>query len=131
MNEAVNPEENISRFYFSKKDVRQDNTIKHNVFMPPPIHGRMSVYRTSDLTNQEIWDIGKIYVEPDRGKPIVGRADLKAIEIYNCKLKITPTELPHPRHANIEGWELNTENDRLKALKMAASAVNIKNQLAP
>lgn len=131
MNKVVNQEENISRFYFDKKHVRQDNTIKHNVFMPPPIHGRMSVYRTSDLTNQEIWEIGKTYIEPERGKPIVGRADLKAIEIYNCELKINPTELPHPRHANIEGWELNTEKDRLKALKLAASAVNTKNSLEP
>lgn len=125
MNETVNPEENISRFYFSKKDVRQDNTIKHNVFMPPS-HGRMSVYRTSNLTNQEISEIGKIYVEPDRGKPIVGRAELMAVEIYSCDLKINPTELPHPKHANIEGWELNTEKDRLKAMKLAANAVNIK-----
>lgn len=125
MNEAVNPEENIARFYFSKKDVRQDNTIKHNVFMPPS-HGRMSVYRTSNLTNQEISEIGRIYVEPDRGKPIVGRAELMAVEIYSCDLKINPTELPHPKHANIEGWELNTEKDRLKAMKLAANAVNFK-----
>lgn len=125
MNKAVNQEENISRFYFSKKDVRQDNTIKHNVFMPPS-HGRMSVYRSSDLTSQEIWEIGKIHVEPDRGKPIVGRADIRAIEIYSCELKINPTEMPHPRHANIEGWELNTEKDRLKAMKLAAAASNKK-----
>lgn len=131
MNENVNPEEIISRFYFSKKDVRSDNTIKHNVFMPPPIHGRMSVYQTSNLTNQEIWQIGKVYVEPDRGKPIVGRADLKAAEIYSCELEINPTDLPHPRHANIEGWELDTEKDRLKALKLAASAVAAKNSLEP
>ena len=130
MNEAVNQEEKISRFYFSKKDIRQDNTIKHNVFMPPS-HGRMSVYRTSDLTSKEILEIGKVYVEPDRGKPIVGYADLKAIEIYNCELKINPTMLPHPRHANIEGWELNTEKDRLKALRLVACAVNIQSPQIP
>ena len=123
MCDEVKLEENISRFYFSKSDVRPNNEIKHNVFMPPS-HGRMSVYRTSCLTSQEIWEIGKTYVEPSRGKPIVGRADLKAIEIYSCELKINPTELPHPRHANIEGWVLNSEKDRLKALKLAAIASN-------
>jgi hypothetical protein len=123
MDEIVKPEESISRFYFSKKDVRPDNTIKHNVFMPPS-NGRMSVYRTSDLQNQEIWEIGKAYVEPARGKPIVGRGDLSAIDIYNCELEINPTLIPHPKHADVEGWELDTEKDRLKALKLAASASN-------
>ncbi len=125
MNEVVNQEENISRFYFSRKDVRADNTVRHNVFMPPS-HGRMSVYRTSNLEDQDIWEIGKTYVEPERGKPILGRADIEAQKIYECELEINPTENPHPRHANVEGWELDTEKDRLKALKLAASASNKK-----
>lgn len=125
MNNVVTPEENISRFYFSRKDVRLDNTIKHNVYMPPS-HGRMSVYRTSDLEDQEIWTIGKTHVEPVRGKPIVGRGDLKAEKIYDYGLEINPTENPHPRHADVEGWELNTEKDRLKAMKLAAVASNKK-----
>ncbi|HNV88904.1 MAG TPA: hypothetical protein PKL53_08085 [Methylotenera sp.] len=121
MVDVVNSDEIISRFYFNKKNFRSDNSVRHNEFMPPK-NGRMSVYRVSGLVDKEIWEIGKIYVEPERGSPIVGRGDLDAAKIYDCGLAINPTEVPHPRHANIEGWELNTEKDRLKAMKLAAAA---------
>lgn len=121
MVDAVDTNEVISRFYFNKKDFRADNTVRHHAFMPPPKHGRMSVFRINGLDDQEVWEFGRLYVVPERGL-IVGRGDLDASKVYDFGLTINPTELPHPRHANIEGWELNTEKDRLKALKLAAAA---------
>ena len=125
MTDSVSPDEIISRFYFNKKNIRSDNTVKPNEFMPPK-NGRMSVYRVSGLDDKDIWEIGKTFVQAERGLPIIGRGDLNAVDIYDLDLTISPTELPHPRHANVEGWELNTEKDRLKALKLAAVARTIK-----
>lgn len=125
MSDEVDNQEDITRFYFNRKNFRANNTIKHNEFMPPS-SGRLSVYRTSDFTSEEIWEIGKCYVEPGRGKPIVGRGILKAHHITDIELVINPTIDPHPKHANVEGWALDTEKDRVKALKLAAEANSIK-----
>lgn len=123
MTGVVNSEEVITRFLFSSKSFRADGTLRHSEFMPPK-NWRMSVYRTDNLSDEEVLAVGKTYVEPERGKPIIGRADLKAIEIYNCGLTINPTDDPHPLHANVEGWSKDTEKDRLTALKLAAEASN-------
>ena len=121
----VSNQEDITRYYFNSKNFRADNTIKHNEFMPPA-NKRMSVYRTTDLSSDQILDIGRMFVEPQRNKPIVGRGEMKALEVINCELEINPDTTPHPRHANIEGWYEDTEKNRLKALKLAAVAKSFR-----
>lgn len=118
---VVNGKELITRFLFSSKTFRADGTLRHSEFLPPK-NWRMSVYRIDNVSNEDVLEIGKIFVEPERGKPIIGRGDLKAIEIYNCDLTINPTVQPHHLHANVEGWSQDTEKDRLTALKLAAVA---------
>jgi hypothetical protein len=111
----------ISRYYFSKKDLRLDNTFKHNIFEPPKSIPELSVYITDNLTNSEIWNIGDQHVAPLRGKPILGAAQIRSCDVVDIGLSILQDGVPHHLHANIIGWKGNTE-DRVIALKLAAKA---------
>lgn len=77
--DAVEDNEEISRYLFDKTAIRSsNNTVRHNAFMPPTKSYRLSVYRTNNLASEEIWEIGNEYVAKVRGKPLVGRGSLTA-----------------------------------------------------
>lgn len=121
--EIVNPEELISRYIFEKTHFRSDNSVKHNAFMPPKDKLEVSVYRIKGLSTDEIWQIGNEYVAQQRGKDLLGRADILAEHAYRHGLDIKPDTHPHPRHANISGFPAgNNEKVRMLALELAACA---------
>ena len=73
------PGESISRFIFDGSKIRtSDNTPKHTAFVPLP-NGRLSIFWTSDLTEDEIWTICNTYVASQVGKPVKARADLNSL----------------------------------------------------
>jgi hypothetical protein len=100
----VDLSEILSRFIFQRNWYRpSDNRVKYAAFMPNPNNGETSVFRTSGLANNEIWDIGEREVAIRRDKPILGRGDIRASAAISKNLKITPSE-PPKRHANLIGW---------------------------
>lgn len=121
----MNSNEKITRYLFSKKSFREDNSLRPNEFMPPK-NFRLSVYRTSSLVETEIWRIGKEVVSPKRELPLIGRGDLSAEKILALSLSISPATAPHPLHANVEGWKADTVKDRLLALKLSAAATGYR-----
>ena len=46
-----------------------ENRVKYAAFLPDK-NGETSVFRTSGITNNEIWEIGDCEVSIKRGKPI-------------------------------------------------------------
>lgn len=80
-----------------------------------------SVFRISNLTGNEIWDIGEREVAPGRGYPLLGRADLSASTVINKGLKVIPQE-PPIRHANIVGWPDEKSKLQMIAVELAAEA---------
>ena len=107
----------MSRSLFRKRD----NTVKYQAFMPPP-NLKLSVFRTSNLSNSQIWEIGRQIASsqcPPRN--LYGRADLQALEVLKCGLQIDPDDNP-PRHANIIGWPQEKSEQKLKAMKLAEAA---------
>lgn len=119
---VVSPGERLSRFLLDKKLIRaSDNTVRHAAFMPPK-NGKLSVYRTDTINEVDIWDIGTRLVATIRHLPIIGRADLQAKNVFDAGLNIVSEPAPHPLHADITGWSLESSADRLKALKLATSA---------
>ena len=124
MLESVNPEEPLSRYILEKSYYRSSyNTVKPNAFMPPSGKGDVSVYRTANLSNKDIWQIGMTYVAQKRGMPLLGRAELIAYDAIAKGLYVKPDPVPHPLHANISGFPIdNSVKARMIALELAARA---------
>jgi hypothetical protein len=83
----------------------------------PPQDKRLSVFRTSGLSENEIWSIG----ESLRPRPLLGRADIRAGSVYEVGLSIDVDNDP-PRHANIVDWPEEDTAIRLKAIELAERA---------
>ena len=100
----IDPNERISRFILSRNEFRPSNqTVKAKAFIPPK-NKRLSVYRTSTLSEGEIWSIGDEFVAEPRGKTLYGRADLLAQDVYDLQQRIKPETSIHPLHADIIPW---------------------------
>lgn len=118
----VDPSEPLSRFILQSNWYRtSDNTVKYAAFMPNPINNKTSVFRTSGISNDEIWDIGDREVSIKRGKSILGRADINACNVTERDLKVVPNESPE-RHANIVGWPEEKSKQKAIAIEIAAEA---------
>lgn len=121
--EKIRLEEPLSRYILEKSHYRSDHTVKHNAFMPPQNSSEISVYRTCDLSPQEIWDIGVTHVAIKRGKSLLGRAEIKVSDAYKQKLNVVPDITPHIRHANICGFPVeNREIARMIAVELSSCA---------
>jgi len=121
-------EENISgnepacRFITGKDYYRtSDGTVRHNAFMQNR-EGEASVYRIIDLMDDEIFEIGRLFVAEKKGKPLKGRADIRVAKILENKLRVDSQPDPHPRHANIVGWPEDKSEIKVLALQLAANA---------
>jgi hypothetical protein len=119
--EHVIPEEILSRFILNKNHFSvQNQRVKYAAFLPAP-NGETSVFRTSQMTDSEIWAVGDKEVSQKRNKPLLGRADVSAVHAYDNKLKVIPDDTP-PRHANITGWPDEKSEQKLIALELAKKA---------
>ncbi len=116
----VDSSEILARFIFSIRMYRADNSIRHTAFMPNPKNNETSVFRISDISDDEIWEIGDS-VGVIREKPILGRADITAAVVMSKDLKIIPEEPPE-RHANIIGWSNDLSKQKMIALELASEA---------
>lgn len=115
------PGETLSRYIVERNHIRTSNqTVRHHAFIPPS-HGRLSVFRTTGLAESDVWQLGNEYVAPARGKPLLARADLNSLTVYEEDLTVVATLTPHPRHADITGWDMSTRT-RLQAMKLAAAS---------
>ncbi len=124
---VVDPSETVSRFLL-KDDLRPDReTIKHSAFMPPSSNPELSVFRVSDLSDQQIWALAAEKVEPARGH-IIGRGDLLVSQVVAMKLTVSPDIDLVSRHANIAGWPADRDLRATIAKDLAALASPAKNR---
>jgi hypothetical protein len=100
---------------------RSENRVKYAAFLPNR-NGETSVFRTSGITNGEIWNIGDREVSTKRGKPILGRADIHSYIVMSKDLHVIPCE-PPVRHANITGWPDERSKQKLIAIELAAESL--------
>lgn len=121
MEEKISGTEPISRFIVEKKYYRADGTARHNSFMPSR-EGETSVYRTQDLKEDEIFEIGSTYVAEKRNKPLKGRADIQASHVFDQSLNILPQPEVHDRHCSIVDWPEDKSKIRQIAVELAEKA---------
>jgi hypothetical protein len=95
----IEPSEILSRYIFTEKYFRKDNSVKWQAFKPK--NNETSVYRTSGLSENDIWNIGRD-VEFLTGRSLEGRADIRTSSVLDVNLSVIET--PPSAHANIVGW---------------------------
>jgi hypothetical protein len=118
------PGEQLSRYLTHHNEYSKSKRIVRFPAFLPPRTRRHSVYWTSGLPEEEIWNIGLLHVAPKRGA-IDGRADLNSLITYREGLAVELTKVPHPRHADIVGWSEDRKKARLQAEKLADEATLI------
>lgn len=122
MEEKISRAEPISRFIIDKSYYRSsDGTARHNAFMPSR-EGETSVYRTENLNDDEIFEIGRVFVAERRSKPLRGRADIQASHVFDQNLEILPQPEVHRRHCSIVDWPEDKSKIRQIAVVLAAKA---------
>ena len=122
--DPIRPTEALTRYVLDRTSYKpSEGRVRHNAFMPPS-NLRLSVYRSSGLSEATIWELGNQNVAAPRGKPLVGRADILASDVSDSDeaLKLEPDPEPHPLHANIIGWPEQKDKQKLIALKLASKS---------
>lgn len=119
----IRQDERLTHFIFSKSNFSVVNQrVKYGAFIPQKSSPKeISVYRTSSLTEIQVWAIGEKYVK--RGnRTIKARADLSAGDVYDIdfiNLEVIPDTQPHELHANIVPIPIDRE-DRDEVLRELA-----------
>lgn len=114
----VREEETLARYLFSKSHFRTStNTVKHHAFMPPS-DKRLSVFRTDELAEEEIWALG----DSLRAEAMAARADITVLSVKATGLAVDPDE-PPPRHACIVGWPPDESAILEKAVQLSLKAL--------
>jgi hypothetical protein len=118
--DQVKSDENLSRYIIQSNQIRtSDKTVKYTAFMPAP-NGKTSVFRTSGLQEEDIWEIGN-NVAVQRQRNLYGRAEVAAGQVFDVGLHIEADDVP-PRHANLTDWPDESSKQMAIALELEASA---------
>lgn len=117
---TIGPEERLARFLrHSSQYSAVANRVRHSAFMPPRSR-RLSVFRISDMGDQEIWALAADVVSPDR--EVKARADLTPHHVRAAGLEIESEPSPHPRHADIIAWPSDKPEQMDAAKELAVQA---------
>ena len=99
--------------------MRPDDTVKPEAVIPYP-HEALSATRHEELTNEDIWDSGRV-IAAMQGRTLMGRADFKPGDMPKG-LNAIPDEPPR-NHANIIGWPSEKSAQMAQALLLAGACV--------
>lgn len=122
-NVTIESDDKITRYLFGKNQFASSNgRVKYSAFLPPNGKNETSVFKITDLKEEDIWKIGDINVAPNRGKPIQARGDLFVVNVQNAGLEVEMETTPHELHANIIGWPDHKAARILSAKKLEKKA---------
>ena len=123
MTSLIAHNELLARYITASKWFRKkDQTVKQDAFIPPDDPLELSVTRHLNLTENDIWSIGRGIV---RGTPrtLHGRADIETGHVIAQRLSVVPQPVQdNPNHANIVGWPLEKDARKMCALEIAKVA---------
>jgi hypothetical protein len=120
--DSVVASEQIARYILSARYFSiTKRTVKYGAYMPAP-NGETSVYRISNIAENEIWDIGRKYVAGPSKRTLRARGDTTAELITKTGLEISPETTPHPLHANIVNWPSEKDEQKMLAVEIANEA---------
>src|SRR3989338_5438391 len=123
MTDSVAQNELLARYITASKWFRkQDQTVKQDAFIPPDFPLELSVTRHLNLTENDIWTIGK-KIAGSISRTLHGRADVETSHVTAQSLNVVPQSVPdNPNHANIVGWPLNNNVRKIHSIEIAPLA---------
>lgn len=122
--DTVQFNETLSRYIFAEIHYStSDWRVKYTAFMPLSDNLRISVFRTSGLTEPKVWSIGES-VGQVKNRTLHGRGDIGAGDVKKQNLDIDPDNQPL-RHANIVGWP-QEKHKRQEIAQVLASSATLK-----
>ena len=117
----VELDERVARYLVNRRNIRSDQTIKSDEFVPYK-HVDLSVNRLRSCADEEIWKFGRQVAE-QRGKVLLGRTDLSVEDCHIESLSVIAKPIPkNPNHADIAGYPSIKADQKALALKLAANA---------
>ena len=118
----VASQEKLTRFVYEQSHIK-NNRVKQQVFYPGRDNA-LSVYRTNEISAQQIWHLCDAYVDGLRGdgKKAYGRAELSAKIFTDLGFTFNPDGKPHTRHTNVLGWNTHKPDDLEKRNLLALAA---------
>ncbi|MDZ7661958.1 hypothetical protein [Thiohalophilus sp.] len=117
----VSDDECLSRYIFSSKHFNTKG-IKSVAFIPSPKNDETSVFRISNLNDDDVWAIGHNHVARLRKQSLKARADLLAAGPRSLSLDVTPETTLHKLHANIVNWPTERDDKIELAIDLAKMA---------
>lgn len=105
----VDPQESLTRYILSRRHFRRESqTVKPDAFVPPS-DGKMSMTRLLDVTDDEIWAVGReVAIARDPPKNLYGRSDVLTSTFLGQELRVIASPLPeNPNHADVTDWPMN------------------------
>jgi hypothetical protein len=131
LNSTPDPSETVTRYIFEAGHFsRTTARVKAKALEPSSIDNLASVFRIIELSDEQIWELGQLFVEPRRGRSTLARADIPISNIIRQGLRVDPDE-PPPRHANIAGWPGEKDANMSKAQELAADARLVVRNISP
>lgn len=119
----------LCRYLFQSKEFsREKRIVKRFAFMPAR-DGATSVYHTTGLSTEEISELSRIHVEPERQKAAYGWAEIQVEAVRAVHLELDYNNDP-PRHINLTGWPDEKDHQISIAQQLAASASLVLRQTA-
>jgi len=121
----VDSHEMTARFVVSKRHMnRQSLTLKADAFVPHP-HEELSVTRLIEMTESEIWGIGRnIAAARTPRRTLRGRGDVLAATYVGQQLEVVAVPVEgNPNHANVTGWPPADDEDRRLMIAKEIAAV--------
>ena len=117
----ITADELLARFIVNSNEFRADGTVRPPLFVPYK-RVELSVNRHRDASHDETWAIG-LQVAEQRGKTLLGRADIRASACRIAPLHVVPSPIfPHnPNHADIVDYPARKDEQLSLAEKLAAA----------
>ena len=115
------PTELLSRFILERNKYSVEYMKAKPGLYIPNREGKLSVLRSTDQTEEKIWEWGNDHAAIPMGKTLYGRADCTGMLFTTLGLKVEPDDSP-PRHANVVGWPEEKSKRKNLADKLAREA---------
>lgn len=120
--DRVDQQERLTRFLKTKRHFKRAALrVAKEAFMPKTGETELSVFRTSNLSDDEVWEIGESIIR-NTERTVYGGANLIAVSVLGLGLGLRADKEPS-RHASITGFPVEKYERQDIANELAAASV--------
>lgn len=120
----ISSDEWLARFIHYQRYIRQDRTVRADVFIPHP-YPDLSVTRHLKLSAAELWSIGR-GVAQQINRTLHGRVDAQVFVFQQQRLQVVADPVQdNQNHANVTDWPVEKSAQKIIAQQIAAAATKV------